>query len=173
MVTAASRSQRGKPVSGREAASRSKGNGATMNPPDYLRREVMTPAPAEEFPGFVNVYAGAGLAEPRDEDAPAAHWHRRQFLTYTLAGAAAATLAGCRSSPTPLFPMTAWGTWFTDCPRFMLQRNRAPSVPCRFWWKVTTAGPRRLKGIRGIRPVWEARMLSPKPRSWTCTVPIG
>lgn len=78
-----------------------------MNPPDYLRREAIAPAPVEEFPGFVNVYAGAGLAEPRDEDALSAHWHRRQFLTYTLAGAAAATLASCRRPDLPIVPYSA------------------------------------------------------------------
>ena len=67
----------------------------------------MARAPVEEFPGFVNVYAGAGLAEPQDEDASAAQWHRRQFLAYTLAGATAATLASCRRPDLPIVPYSA------------------------------------------------------------------
>ena len=80
---------------------------ATMNPANYLRREVRTEAAQQEFPGFVNIYSGSGLAEPHDEDVSTAHWHRRQFLVYSLAGAAAASLASCRRPDQPILPYSA------------------------------------------------------------------
>ncbi|MCS7270138.1 MAG: hypothetical protein NZ703_03550, partial [Gemmataceae bacterium] len=76
-----------------------------MNQRAYVRSQIEASAPLYEFPGYVNVHAGTGQAEPLDADPATAHWHRRQFLAYSAATLAAA--AGCRRPELPILPYSA------------------------------------------------------------------
>lgn len=76
-----------------------------MSQPEFLRSQTCSTGPADEFPGYANVFAGEGSAAPLDADPAWATWNRRQFLTYSAAALAAA--AGCRRPELPILPYSA------------------------------------------------------------------
>ncbi|WP_439623482.1 4Fe-4S dicluster domain-containing protein [Gemmata sp.] len=64
-------------------------------------------AGAPEFPGYVNVREGDGVAEFADADPAAAALNRRSFLALSAAALGAATLAGCRRPDIEILPFSA------------------------------------------------------------------